>query len=71
MAGYALARLRFPGRNFIFMLFLASIMIPPEVGVVPLLLAMIKVGWASTYKALILPTDRQRASPSTSSGSSS
>lgn len=56
MAGYALARLRFPGRNLIFMLFLASIMIPPEVGVVPLLLAMIKIGWASTYQALILPT---------------
>ena len=56
MAGYALARLRFPGRNFIFMLFLASLMIPPEVGVIPLLLAMIKVGLASTYSALILPT---------------
>jgi multiple sugar transport system permease protein len=56
MAGYALARLRFPGRNFIFILFLASIMIPPEVGVIPLLLAMIKVGLASTYSALILPT---------------
>jgi multiple sugar transport system permease protein len=55
MAGYALARLRFPGRDLIFLLFLASIMIPPEVGVVPLLLAMIKVGWASTYQALILP----------------
>ena len=38
MAGYAVARLRFPGRNFVFLLFLASIMIPPEVGVVPLLL---------------------------------
>jgi multiple sugar transport system permease protein len=55
MAGYALARLRFPGRNLIFLAFLASIMIPPEVGVVPLLLAMIKIGWASTYQALILP----------------
>jgi multiple sugar transport system permease protein len=39
----------------LFLLFLASIMIPPEVGVVPLLLAVIKVGWASTYQALILP----------------
>jgi multiple sugar transport system permease protein len=55
MAGYALARLRFPGRNLIFLAFLAAIMIPPEVGVVPLLLAMIKIGWASTYQALILP----------------
>jgi multiple sugar transport system permease protein len=55
MAGYALARLRFPGRDLIFLLFLASLMIPPEVGVIPLLLAMIKAGWASTYQALILP----------------
>jgi multiple sugar transport system permease protein len=55
MAGYAIARLSFPGRNLLFLLFLASIMVPPEIGVVPLLLAMIKVGWASTYQALILP----------------
>jgi multiple sugar transport system permease protein len=55
MAGYALARLRFPGRGALFMAFLASMMIPPEVGVVPLLIAMIDLGWASTYQALILP----------------
>ncbi len=56
LAGYALARMRFPGRNLIFMVFIASLMIPPEVGVVPLLIVMIDQGWASTYQALILPT---------------
>ena len=56
MAGYALARMRFPGNGFLFALFIASLMIPVEVTVVPLLLAIIKVGWASTYQALILPT---------------
>jgi ABC-type glycerol-3-phosphate transport system permease component len=56
MAGYALARLRFVGRDALFALFLASIMIPIEVAVVPLLLAFIKAGLASTYAALILPT---------------
>lgn len=56
MAGYALARFRFPGRRFIFIVFLASLMIPVELSVIPLLLAFIKVGWASTYQALILPT---------------
>ncbi len=55
MAGYALARMRFPGRDLIFYIFLMSMMIPPEVGVVPLLIGMIKVGWASTYQGLILP----------------
>lgn len=56
MAGYALARLRFPGRDLIFAIFLASIMIPTEITVVPMLIAMIQVGWANSYQALILPT---------------
>jgi multiple sugar transport system permease protein len=56
MAGYAIARLRFPGRSALFSGYLASLMIPPEVGVIPLLIVMINVGWASTYQALILPT---------------
>jgi len=55
MAGYALARLPFPGRRALFALFLAVLMIPSEIAVVPLLLAFIKAGLASTYAALILP----------------
>ena len=55
MAGFALARMRFPGRNLIFMIFLASMMLPAEVSVVPMLLAFLKIGWASSYQALILP----------------
>ncbi len=53
MAGYALARLRFPGRDFLFLLFVASLMVPTEVTVVPLLLGIIKIGWWNTYQALI------------------
>jgi multiple sugar transport system permease protein len=53
MAGYALARLKFPGRDFLFFLFVASLMVPTEVTVVPLLLAIIKIGWWNTYQALI------------------
>ncbi len=56
MAGYAIARLRFPGNQLLFAIFLASIMIPPEVTLVPLLLAFIKTGYANTYASLILPT---------------
>jgi multiple sugar transport system permease protein len=56
MAGYALARLKFPGRDALFTLFLASLMIPTEVSIVPMLLGFIKLGWASSYQALILPT---------------
>jgi ABC-type glycerol-3-phosphate transport system permease component len=56
MAGYALARMHFPGNRIIFGIFLASLMIPTEVFVVPMLLGFIKIGWASSYQALILPT---------------
>lgn len=56
MAGFALARFNFPGRATIFMIFLASLMVPVEVTVIPMLLGFIKIGWASTYQALILPT---------------
>jgi multiple sugar transport system permease protein len=53
MAGYALARMRFPGRDTLFFLFIASLMVPTEVTVVPLLLAVIKIGWWNSYQALI------------------
>jgi multiple sugar transport system permease protein len=56
MAGYALARMRFPGRDTLFYIFLASLMIPTEVSVIPLLLGFVKIGWASSYQALILPS---------------
>ncbi|MDG2198010.1 MAG: carbohydrate ABC transporter permease [SAR324 cluster bacterium] len=56
MAGYAFSILKFPGNKIIFLIFLTSIMIPPEVALVPLLLAFIKTGYANTYISLILPT---------------
>lgn len=54
LAGYALARLKFPGRDALFFLFIASMMIPTEITVVPLLLGIIKIGWWNTYQALIV-----------------
>lgn len=55
MAGYAFARLTFPFRNALFLLFLATMMIPPQVNVVPLFMLMSKLGWIDTYAALIVP----------------
>src|SRR5438128_8586927 len=55
MAGYALARLHFPGRGLIFFLILAALMIPGEMTIVPLYVGALKLGLASTYFALILP----------------
>lgn len=59
LAGYALARLRFRGRDMLFALFLASMMIPTEVTVIPMLIGFVRIGWASTYQALILPSVAQ------------
>ncbi len=56
LAGYALARMTFPGRNILFIAYIASLMVPIEVYAVPMLLGIIKVGWANTYQALILPS---------------
>jgi multiple sugar transport system permease protein len=56
MAAYALARMRFPGRHLLFLLYIASLMVPIEVYAVPMLFYMLKIGWANSYQALILPS---------------
>ncbi|MBO1741380.1 carbohydrate ABC transporter permease [Leifsonia sp. TF02-11] len=54
-AGYAFARLRFPGKNIAFALVIGSLMIPLQVTIVPLFLVMSKLGLTNTLWALILP----------------
>lgn len=56
MAGYAFARLNFPGRDILFAVSLASLMIPIEMFVVPLLIGFIKIGLANTFLGIMLPT---------------
>ena len=56
LAAYAYARLRFPGRNALFMAYLGTLMIPQQVTIVPLFLMMRTTGLADTYWALILPS---------------
>lgn len=55
MAAYAFARLKFPGKNMLFFFFLATMMIPPQVNIVPLFILMSKLGWIDSYYALIVP----------------
>ena len=55
MAGYALARLEFPGRRLVFGVVVASIMVPFQVTLVPLYLMFLQAGWLNTYQALVLP----------------
>ncbi|MEQ1517342.1 MAG: carbohydrate ABC transporter permease [Usitatibacteraceae bacterium] len=56
LAAYALARLNFPGKNLLFLVYISSLMVPIEVYAIPMLLGMMKVGWANSYQALILPS---------------
>lgn len=54
-AGYAFARLRWKGREIVFVLFLATLMVPQEVLVVPMFILMQEFGWVNTYQSLIFP----------------
>ena len=55
LAAYAFARIRFPGKNVIFFTFLATMMIPGEVTIIPNFLLVSKLGWVNSYLGLIVP----------------
>ena len=55
MAGYAFARLEFPGKKILFGLVLATMMVPFEITLIPNFALISKLGWYNTYYALIVP----------------
>lgn len=55
MGGYAFARLRFPGRDGIFVAYVGSIMIPFVVLIIPLFRLMVSLGWVNTLGSLVWP----------------
>ncbi|TCC10087.1 carbohydrate ABC transporter permease [Kribbella soli] len=55
MSAYAFARLKFRGREQLFVLFLGTLMVPQEVLIVPMYWLMQALGWVDSYWALILP----------------
>ncbi len=55
LCAYGFAKLRFPGRNAWFMTVLASIMLPPQVTLIPLYILFYKIGWLDTFLPLIGP----------------
>jgi len=55
LAGYAFARMRFPGRDALFVLVLFTMMVPGEVELVPNFILISRLGWTNTYFALIIP----------------
>lgn len=54
-SGYAFARRKFFGRNILFVMLLAVLIIPPHVIMIPLYRLMVSFNWINTYYALILP----------------
>lgn len=56
LAGYAFARMKFPGRDLIFMIMLGTLMIPPPVTVVSKYIIVARLGWVNTYLGVIMPT---------------
>lgn len=55
LAAYAFARMKFPGRDAVFLLFLSMMMVPEPVYLVPSYIILAKFGWIDTYQAMIVP----------------
>ena len=55
LAGYGFARLKFKGSDVLFFIIVLTMMVPPQVNIVPLFYLMSKLGWINTYQALIVP----------------
>lgn len=55
LAAYAFARMRFPGRDFLFGIVIASLALPPEITLIPGYVFYARIGWINTYWPLIVP----------------
>jgi len=55
LAGYTFAKLRFRGRDALYLGILTTMMIPLGVGLIPNFIIMARIGWVDTYQALIIP----------------
>jgi multiple sugar transport system permease protein len=56
MAGYALARIPFPGQTLLFGLIVAVLLVPEQVILLPRYLILKSLGWLNSYQGLIVPT---------------
>jgi multiple sugar transport system permease protein len=55
LVAYGFARFRFPGRDFLFMVLLSTLMVPFVVRLVPLFILFQKLGWINTFLPLVVP----------------
>ena len=56
MGGFAFARLRFPFREQLFLVYLGTLLIPAQVTLIPSYIVVVNLGWVNTYQAIIVPT---------------
>jgi cellobiose transport system permease protein len=56
LAGFAFAKLRFRGRNAMLLSVIATMMVPTQLGIIPLYIVMAKIGWIDTLYAVIAPS---------------
>jgi multiple sugar transport system permease protein len=54
-SAYAFARMRWKGRDVLFIVYLATLMVPGQVTITPLFILIKELGWNNSYQALILP----------------
>jgi cellobiose transport system permease protein len=55
LAGFAFAKLRFRGKNALLLIILGTMMVPVQLGMIPLYLLMVKLGWQNHLQAVIVP----------------
>lgn len=55
LAGFAFAKLRFRGSNALLLIIILTMMVPTQLGIIPLYLMMVELGWTGTLQAVIVP----------------
>ncbi|MEW2358997.1 carbohydrate ABC transporter permease [Spirillospora sp. NPDC029432] len=55
LAGFAFAKLRFRGKNALLLTIIATMMIPVQMGIIPLYMIMVEIGWQNQLQAVIVP----------------
>lgn len=55
LAAYAFAQLEFRGKNVLFLLLVATMMVPGEILTIPNFVTLARLGWINTYKAMVAP----------------
>lgn len=56
LVGYGFARMKFPGRELLFMLAIFTFLVPPQTIIIPLFIVYKKLGWIDTYWPFIVPS---------------